>query len=136
MAGKKKTEKQLIKEISKLAVEVTLEETETKKKKSKKTRPKVIASSYSTKADLEKWEEAVFKDEYYDLDSKESKKELWPKIIRGSHSTRTEHEDGRVEFVTHWDELTRDVQNALTEYENSVKVNTVKTTKRKKKNEA
>ena len=29
-----------------------------------------------------------------------------------------------------------DVQNALTEYENSVKVNTVKTTKRKKKNEA
>ena len=136
MAGKKKTEKQLIKEISKLAAEVTLEETETKKKKSKKTRPKVIASSYSTKADLEKWEEAVFKDEYYDLDSKESKKELWPKIIRGSHSTRTEHEDGQVEFVTHWDELTRDVQNALTEYENSVKVNTVKTTKRKKKNEA
>jgi len=97
MAGKKKIEKQLIKEISKLAAEVTLGETETKKKKSKET---------------------------------------WPKVIVGSHSTRTEHEDGRVEFVTHWDELTRDVQNALTEYENSVKVNTVKTTKRKKKNEA
>lgn len=37
----------------------------------------------------------------------------WPKVIRGSHSTRTEYEDGRVEFVTHWDELERDVKAAL-----------------------
>lgn len=36
-----------------------------------------------------------------------------PVIIRGSHSTRTEYPDGRVEFVTHWDELVRDVQAAL-----------------------
>ena len=41
MAGKKKTEKQLIKEISKLAAEVTLGETETKKKKSKEQKEKM-----------------------------------------------------------------------------------------------
>ena len=39
-----------------------------------------------------------------------------PVIIRGSHSTRTEYPDGRVEFVTHWDELVRDVQQALDDY--------------------
>lgn len=65
----------------------------------------------------------------------EKTKEVWPKVIRGSHSTRTEYEDGRVEFVTHWDELARDVRNALTEYENSIKLNKPKT-KRTKKNEA
>ena len=41
----------------------------------------------------------------------------WPKVIRGSHSTRTEYEDGRVEFVTHWDELARDVHEAIASYE-------------------
>lgn len=60
----------------------------------------------------------------------------WPKIIKGSHSTRIEHEDGRVEFYTDWEALQRDVQNALTEYENSVKVIKSKTSKAKKsKNE-
>jgi hypothetical protein len=60
----------------------------------------------------------------------------WPKINQGSHLTVKTYEDGKTELI--WDDeaLTRDVQNALTEYENSVKVNTVKTTKRKKKNEA
>lgn len=67
--------------------------------------------------------------------------ETWPKIIKGSHSTRTEYEDGRVDFVTDWEALKRDVQNALTEYENSLKIKSVETdtkpkTKRKKKNEA
>ena len=65
----------------------------------------------------------------------EQKAEVWPKVIQGSHSTRTEYEDGRVDFVIDWDLLKRDVQNALTEYENSVKVNITPTTKRKKKNE-
>jgi hypothetical protein len=60
----------------------------------------------------------------------------WPKINQGSHLTVKTFEDGRTELI--WDDaaLTRDVQKALTDYENSVKVNTVKTTKRKKKNEA
>jgi hypothetical protein len=40
-----------------------------------------------------------------------------PVVIRGSHSTRTEYPDGRVEFVTHWDELKRDVDAALAEFE-------------------
>lgn len=65
----------------------------------------------------------------------EDKLQEWPKITVGSHSTRIEYEDGRVEFTTDWEALQRDVRNALTEYEQSVTVNTVKT-KRKKKNEA
>ena len=40
-----------------------------------------------------------------------------PVVIRGSHSTRTEYPDGRVEFVTHWDELVNDVNAALKEYQ-------------------
>jgi hypothetical protein len=58
-----------------------------------------------------------------------------PTIVKGSHLTVTTYPDGRTELI--WDDeaLLRDVQKALTEYENSVKVNTTKT-KRKKKNEA
>jgi hypothetical protein len=44
------------------------------------------------------------------------KKTAEPVVIRGSHSTRIEHPDGRVEFETHWDELVRDVNEALAEY--------------------
>ena len=47
------------------------------------------------------------------------KKTAEPVVIRGSHSTRTEYPNGRVEFVTHWDELKRDVEAALAEYEQS-----------------
>ena len=45
-------------------------------------------------------------------------KEKWPKIIEGSHSVRTEYEDGRVEFVTDWELLKRDVSQALRQWEN------------------
>jgi uncharacterized protein YchJ len=44
-------------------------------------------------------------------------KETWPKVTIGSHSTRTEYEDGRVEFVTDWDALQRDVREAIADYE-------------------
>jgi hypothetical protein len=56
-------------------------------------------------------------------------------VVKGSHLTVTTLSDGKT--VLEWDDdaLLRDVQKALTEYENSVKVNTTKT-KRKKKNEA
>lgn len=43
--------------------------------------------------------------------------QMEPRVIRGSHSTRTEYPDGRIEFVTHWDELVRDVRAAISEYE-------------------
>ncbi len=68
-------------------------------------------------------------------ETKKSKKETWPKVVVGSHLTVTTYENGKTDLV--WDDaaLARDVQNALTEYEKSAKVNTVKTT-RKKKNEA
>lgn len=58
-------------------------------------------------------------------------------VVKGSHLTVTTYPDGKTELV--WDDeaLMRDVQKALTDYENSVKVNTTVTkTKRKKKNEA
>ena len=41
----------------------------------------------------------------------------WPKVTVGSHSTRTEYEDGRVDFVTDWEALKRDVQEAIADYE-------------------
>jgi hypothetical protein len=58
-------------------------------------------------------------------------------VVKGSHLTVTTYPDGRTELK--WDDeaLMRDVQKALTDYENSVKVNTTETKpKRKKKNEA
>jgi len=59
----------------------------------------------------------------------------WPQVEKGSHLTVYTYENGTT--TLEWDDeaLLRDVQNALTEYENSAKVSTVKT-KRKKKNEA
>jgi hypothetical protein len=41
-----------------------------------------------------------------------------PVITKGSHSTTTTYPNGRVEFVTHWDELVRDVQEAIASVEN------------------
>lgn len=62
------------------------------------------------------------------------KKSKWPKVIVGSHSTRTEYEDGRVEFVTDWDALQRDVRQAILKYESTMPVETtVAATAKKKK---
>ena len=61
------------------------------------------------------------------------KKDVWPKVIVGSHSTRTEYEDGRVEFVTDWEALKRDVSQALREYEQNKLVVEKPKTKRKLK---
>jgi hypothetical protein len=44
----------------------------------------------------------------------------WPKITTGSHSTRYEYEDGRVEFNSDWELLSRDVREAIAEYEKSL----------------
>ena len=58
-------------------------------------------------------------------------------MVKGSHLTVTTYPDGKTKLE--WDDaaLLRDVQNALTEHENSVKVTTNETKpKRKKKNEA
>jgi hypothetical protein len=56
-------------------------------------------------------------------------------VVKGSHLTVTTFLDGSTKLE--WDDaaLLKDVQKALTEYENSVKVTTTKT-KRKKKDEA
>ncbi len=78
------------------------------------------------KTDKEKFQEAILKDEYYDLDMVTDKKEIWPKVTVGSHSTRTEYEDGRIDFVTDWDALQRDVKEAIASVES-------KQTKNKKK---
>lgn len=52
-------------------------------------------------------------------------------VVKGSHLTVTTYPDGKT--VLEWDDdaLMRDVQNALTEYEKSVKVNTTETKKPK-----
>jgi len=44
-------------------------------------------------------------------------KEIWPKVTVGSHSTRYLYEDGRVELITDWDALARDVKEAIAAYE-------------------
>lgn len=93
MARKKKTEEQIIEEVSKLIAEETLTIEKTKSKKTK---------------------------------------EIWPKVIQGSHSLRTEYQDGRIEFVTDWDALTRDVKQALLEYESTIPVSDTKVEKIKK----
>jgi hypothetical protein len=62
------------------------------------------------------------------------KKERDPSgVVKGSHLTVTTFSDGSTKLE--WDDaaLLRDVQKALTEYENSVKVNTTKTKRKKKK---
>lgn len=58
-------------------------------------------------------------------------------MVKGSHLTVITYPNGKTELVWDDDALLRDVQNALTEYEKSVKVKTTETKpKRKKKNEA
>jgi hypothetical protein len=41
----------------------------------------------------------------------------WPRVTVGSHSTRYEYEDGRVELITDWEALRRDVREAIANYE-------------------
>jgi hypothetical protein len=62
-----------------------------------------------------------------------SAKIILPKVEKGSHLTVTTYPDGRTELE--WDDeaLLRDVQNALTEYEKSVKVATTVTKVKKTK---
>jgi hypothetical protein len=62
-----------------------------------------------------------------------SAKIVLPKVEKGSHLTVTTYPDGRTELE--WDDeaLLRDVQNALTEHEKSVKVNTTATKVKKTK---
>ncbi len=62
---------------------------------------------------------------------KEETNEVWPKVIQGSHSTRTEYEDGRVEFVTDWDALQRDVREAIASVENKTEEKPKRTRKAK-----
>jgi hypothetical protein len=108
--SKKKATEDKIKEIAKLVAEETLQATDAPKKKKTTKKSAPLTPNVDSGG--------------------------WPKINQGSHLTVKTFEDGRTELI--WDDeaLTRDVQKALTDYENSVKVNTVKTTKRKKKNEA
>ena len=72
MARKKKTDKDVIDEVSKLTAEITLTDTEN-----------------------------------------------WPKITKGSHITITEHQNGRVEMTWDWEQLNKDINNAIREYEHS-----------------
>jgi hypothetical protein len=65
--------------------------------------------------------------------TKKTKKSAEPVVIRGSHSTRTEYPDGRVEFETHWDELKRDVEEALAKFAATFNAESTPKKTRKKK---
>ena len=54
----------------------------------------------------------------------------WPKVTVGSHSTRTEYEDGRVELVTDWEALQRDVREAIASVENKTQATPKRTRKK------
>lgn len=56
-----------------------------------------------------------------------------PKVVKGSHLTVTTYPDGRTELLWDDDALLKDVQNALTEHEKSVKVTTTATKVKKTK---
>lgn len=43
----------------------------------------------------------------------------WPKVFKGSHSTIIEHQDGGVEMSWDWEQLNKDINNAIREYEHS-----------------
>ena len=64
------------------------------------------------KTDAEKFDEAIMKDEYYDLE---------PIVTVGSHLTVTKYPDGRTELK--WDDeaLARDVREAIAGYEAQLK---------------
>lgn len=59
----------------------------------------------------------------------------WPKVTIGSHSVRTEYEDGRVDFVTDWEALKRDVREAILKYESNIPAVQTEQKSGKKKNE-
>ena len=58
--------------------------------------------------------------------------EVWPKVTIGSHSVRTEYKDGRVDFVSDWEKLCKDVSEAIAEYEKQQSQEPKKTKKTKK----
>ncbi len=64
--------------------------------------------------------------------TKKTTNETWPKVIQGSHSTRTEYEDGRIEFVTDWEALQRDVREAIASVETTQGEENVKIKKTRK----
>ena len=78
MARKKKTDKDVIDEVSKLTAEITLTDTEN-----------------------------------------------WPKITKGSHITITEHQNGRVEMTWDWEQLNKDINDAIREFNISQSSKTV-----------
>lgn len=43
------------------------------------------------------------------------REETWPKITKGTHSVLTEHEDGRVEMSWDWEQLNKEINDAIRE---------------------
>ena len=43
------------------------------------------------------------------------REEIWPKITKGTHSVLTEHEDGRVEMSWDWEQLNKEINDAIRE---------------------
>lgn len=62
--------------------------------------------------------------------------EVWPKVERGSHTTRTVYEDGTVTLETHWEDLERDVRQALAAFENQNMKNKIEKTNKISRNKS
>lgn len=43
----------------------------------------------------------------------------WPKTTQGSHLTITEHKNGQIDMTWNWEQLNKDINNAIREYEHS-----------------
>ena len=49
----------------------------------------------------------------------------WPKITKGSHLTITEHENGKIDMTWDWEQLNKDIKNAIQQYEQRQSSDTV-----------
>lgn len=45
--------------------------------------------------------------------SKKKQNTVWPIVTKGSHLTITEHENGKVDMTWDWDQLNKDINNAI-----------------------
>jgi hypothetical protein len=55
--------------------------------------------------------------------TKETTNSTWPKVTQGSHSTITEYEDGSVDMTWDWDKLNKDINDAISQWSESQKIN-------------
>jgi hypothetical protein len=99
---------------TKQAVAKPAKKTVVKKVATKSVKKKPVQKKIVTTDELDVYNEERLVTKH---DKKSAKKSKYPVIIVGSHSVRTEHENGRVDFVVDDEKLKQDVLAALAEFE-------------------